>query len=151
MTKRILTCMFSILLLLTGCAKQSAELPDPAELYIEIADTVALPEMVELPTELFSDYYGIETDWFDSAVSYQCQDIMRPDEIVIIKAVSQDAANDVKAKLESWLKYKEKSAENYFADTILSIQNGVIRQDGLTVSLLVSADIDEVVKVYGMN
>jgi hypothetical protein len=134
--------------LLAGCTSQNAELPDPSELYAAIADAAELPEMYRIPQELISDYYGIEPDWYISIVAYKCQDILRPDEIVIVKAVSEKAAEDVMARLEAWMAYKEKSAENYFSETVSSIHNGVIRQDGLTVSLLVASDIDSVINVF---
>ena len=149
MKKRItLICAVVLLLALAGCAKQSKELPAPSELYAKINEKIELPEMLEMPQELISDYYGIEPEWYESIIAYKCQNIMRPDEIIIVKAVSKDAADNVKAKLEAWMAYKEKSAENYFTDTVDFIRNGVIRLDGLTVSLLVAADIDKVVKVF---
>jgi len=154
MIRKIAVCLFFALFMLTSCeknkieSKSPAELPEPSEIYAAIVKTAELPEMVELPQELFPYYYGIESDWFDSAVSYTCLDVLQPDEIVIVRAVSENAADDITEKLEARLAYKKKSAENYLPETIPFIRDGVIRQDGLTVSLLVSGEIDAIIRVY---
>lgn len=148
MSKRILSLIFASFILLTGCAKSTVALPPPADLYATIAQTVTLPEMVSLPQDQFPDFYGIETDWFTDAVSYTCLDSLQPDEIVIVKAADKNTADQIQEKLQARLAYKTKVAENYTPDSIPSIQKGVVRQDGLTVSLLVSKDIDAIVKLY---
>jgi len=149
MRNRIIIGALALLLLLAaGCKKNTLELPLPTELYEAIAEKISLPDMVSMPSDLFPEFYGIGTGWFEEAVSYTCIDIMRPDEIVIIRAVSEEAASAIIVMLEMRLEYKEKSAANYFAETVKSIHDGEIRQDGMTVSLLVSQDIKAIIKLY---
>ena len=148
MVKRFLIIAFAIVFVLTGCAKKIVELPAPPEIYAAITETIALPELVELPEELFIYSYGIEPEWFDSAVSYSCLDSMKPDEIVIIRAVDEEAANNVRKKLKTRLAYKIKSAENYLPETVPILNNGVVRQDGLIVSMIVSGEITAIINVY---
>ena len=135
-----------------GCSKDvpasEKEFPPPSELYGMIEDAADLPEMAKLEIDLFPYIYGIETEWFEEAVSYSSIDITRPDEIVIVKCLSRDTADEVFEKLKFRLAYKNKSAQNYFPETIIFIKNGVIRQDDLTVSLLVLEKIDTVVNLY---
>ena len=133
-----------------ACAKQLAELPAPPELYAAIVEAVEMPEMIEVPEEIIGDYYGIEPSWYGSIVAYKSQDIMRPDEIVIARATSKEAADRIREKLEAWLAYKEKSAANYFSDTLHIIRDGIVRQDALTVSLLVTSDITAATAVYSV-
>lgn len=148
MIKRLILFMFICVFALTGCKKEAVPLPAPEYLYGMIAKSVELPEMIDLPLELFTDYYGINLDWVESAVSYSSVDATLPDEIVIVKAVDENAAVEIKAKLEARLECKEKSAENYFVETVPTIRDGVVRQDGLTVSLLVTKDMDAVSEAY---
>ena len=133
---------------LAGCSAKKTKLPPPPEMFAAIAEKVELPEMVELPIDWFYDYYGIKPEQFSDAISYSCVSVMLPDEIVIIEAINSDEADDILAKLTTRLSMKENAAMNYFTETVASIQNGVIRQDSLTVSLLVSSDIEAILKVY---
>lgn len=145
----IMLAVIFVLPITAGCSKNIEKvLPPPSEIYAIIEDIVDLPEMAQLETDLFPYMYGIETEWFEEAVSYSCVDITRPDEIVIVKCVSRETADKVFEMLEVRLAYKNKSARNYFPETIVFIKNGVVRQDDLTVSLLVSKEIETVVDVY---
>ena len=117
-------------------------------MFAAIAEKVDLPEMVDLPLDWFYDYYGIDPEQFSDAIAYSCVSVMLPDEIVIVEAINSDEAEDILAKLTTRLAMKENAAMNYFTETVASIKNGVIRQDSLTVSLLVSSDIEAILKVY---
>jgi len=146
--KRILSIVIIAAFIMTGCAKTAAEIPSPAEVYTLISEEVELPEMVLLPQDLLSDYYGIEPEQYNEALSYTSRSTDIPDEIVIIKAASENDAKVILERLNTRLAFKEKSAANYFAETLVSIKNGIVRQDGLTVSLLVSGDIDKITAIY---
>ena len=144
------------LALASGCTKDAEEpfaeakkdFPPPSELYALIEEAAGLPEMARLEDDMYPYVYGIEEEWFEEAVSYSSIDITQPDEIVIIRCKIEEAAEQVLEKLEFRLAYKDKSAQNYLPETIIFIQNGVIRQDELTVSLLVLKEIDAVLTLY---
>ena len=149
MIKKTLINTLVILVILTGCAENNdIQLPAPSEIYAVIDETIELPDMVELPEELFIYSYGIELDWFDSAIAYTCLNALQPDEIVIIHAVDENAANDVLEKLNARLAYKKKSAEKYLPETAPILNSGIVRQDGLTVSLLVTSEITAIQNIY---
>ena len=140
--------MICALLLLMSCSKRHANLPSPPELYAVISESIELPEMVEFPQDELSEYIGIEPDEYLSAVSFSCLDALRPDEIIIVQAINENAAAEVYKKLKARLEYKRKSAINYLPENIPIIDKAVIRQDGLTVSMLVSDNIDDIIKIY---
>lgn len=148
MKKQIFIIVLAATMLISCAGAPESELPQPAEIYDRIFESINLPEMIDLPSELFSDYYGIEPEQFESAIAYRSVNGLLPDEIIIIKAVNKSESDKVYKQLKEWLEYKEKSAENYLFETISTIRDGVIRQDGLTVSMIVCEDIDEVVEIY---
>ena len=153
--KKILFVFFGMLtFFLCACNAESPsqpleiQLPSPSELFYEIENTVSLHEMIDLPHDLFFDYYGINPEWFYDAAAYTCVDIMFPDEIIIVRAKGQNEANLVREMLDSHIDFKIRSAANYFVETVPVIENGIIRQDGLTVSLIVSDELQAILAIF---
>jgi len=144
-----LNVLFFILILsLSSCTAKKVDLPEPGELFTAIASAVELPDMVDVSAELLEENTGIEPGEYESAVCYILSVGLSPDEIVIVKAKDKAAAESVRKKLEARLAYKEKSAENYLTEYLPIIKEGVIRRDGLTVSLIVSERVSQIVEVY---
>lgn len=134
--------------LLASCAGKTAELPAPQALFEEIQQRVELPEMVDLAEELLLDSTGIEEESYDSAVCCLLSEGMGPDEIIIVKAADDKAADNIQEKLRARLDYKEAAAQVYLTEYMPLIQEGVVRRDGLTVSLIVSEKVEEIVQIY---
>lgn len=143
-----LVVLAGLLLALPSCAKDAVELPAPQAVYAEIAGAVDMPEMVEMTADEMADYLGLEASDYSDFAYYTCLIATQPDELAIIAATDGDAAGRIKQKLQDRLDYKAKSAENYLPENIPIIKKAVIRQDGLTVSMLVSADAEDMAAVY---
>ena len=73
---------------------------------------------------------------------------MAPDQIIIVKAKDEAGAAGIEEKLSAWLTYQEEGSRMYLTEYMPLFQAGVVRRDGQTVSLIVSAQADEIVKVY---
>ena len=58
------------------------------------------------------------------------------------------AAQKIQQKLENRLDYKRQSTEQYFTEYQPMVQAGVVRLDGLVVSLIVSDQVDEIIDVF---
>ena len=134
--------------LLTACAKKETELPQPRELFDTVCQEVELPKMVDLAEELLLDSTGISEDSYDSAVYCLLEEGLGPDEIAIIRAADEEAAADIQEKLERRLEDKEKAARVYLTEYMPVIQQGTVRRDGLTVSLIVSEKAEDILRVY---
>jgi len=135
--------------LLTACSGESTKLkvmPTPAEIYAKIS--VLLPEMAPLSADEIEMQYGIEEFEYSSAVAYSNLDMLKPDEIVVVQAISETEAEAIREKLETHVTAAEQSAQDYLPENVPVIRDAVVRRDGLTVSLLVSENIDEIVKAY---
>lgn len=134
--------------LLVSCSGRTAELPEPQELFEAIRQEVELPEMVDLTEELLLSNTGIEEGEYSSAVCCLLSEGMGPDEIIIVRAADSKLADDIQEKLKERLAYKEEAARMYLTEYMPVIQEGIIRRDGLTVSLIVSEQSAEIVEVY---
>jgi len=147
--KKIKLLIAVLALLLAACSSENGTVsPEPAELFSNIQQTVSIPEMVDVAEAFLEDELGITADQYESAVYYLVEEGLAPDEIVIVKAKDEDTAGQILEKLENRLAYKEESAQLYLTEFMPVIQNGVIRQDGLTVSLIVSEQVEQIEEVY---
>ena len=55
---------------------------------------------------------------------------------------------EIQALLDQRLEYKQESGQLYLTEDQPMLQAGVVRRDGLTVSLIVSGQADEILRVY---
>ncbi len=145
---RVLLAVAMAAALLAGCSAKKEKLPEPPELFETIQQEVELPEMVDLAEELLLDSTGISEDSYDSAVYLLLKEGTGPDEIVIIQATNQESAVDIQEKLEKRLEDKEKAAQVYLTEYMPIIQQGTVRKDGLTISLIVAEKAEEILQVY---
>ena len=111
-------------------------------------EQLSLPELVDMTGEYLEMGVGIQASSYDSAVYYLPADGTLPDEIAIIRAVDSRQADAIQSALEERLAYKEKSAQNYLTENLPVIQRGVIRRDGLTISLIVSEQVEEIEDLF---
>ena len=146
MRKMLAVCL--ALLGLTACSSGKAELPAPGELYETICAAVELPAMSDVAEYMLEANTGIAPDEYDTAVYYILEEGMAPDQIILVRAKDEAAAAGIEEKLSAWLTYQEEASRMYLTEYMPLYQKGVIRRDGLTVSLIVSEQVDEIVQVY---
>lgn len=148
--KKIKVFVVALVMLLTACGAEKSVLssPEPAALFSQIEQTGSVSGMVDVAATFLEDELGITAEEYESAVYYLVEAGLAPDEIVIVKAKDEAAAVQIREKLEDRLAYKEESAQLYLTEFMPVIQNGVVRQDGLTVSLLVSEQVEQIEEVY---
>lgn len=137
-----------VLLFVPACMSGETASPDPRELFAAMEEQLSLPELVDMTGEYLEMGVGIQASSYDSAVYYLPADGTLPDEIAIIRAVDSRQADAIQSALEERLAYKEKSAQNYLTENLPVIQRGVIRRDGLTISLIVSEQVEEIEDLF---
>ena len=143
--------VFAALILIAGlsaCAAKPAELPEPERLFETIRQAARLPEMADVTADMLEANTGIAAGEYVSAVYYIPMESIVPEEIILIRAVDGAAARDIEEKLESYLAYRVESARVYLTEYMPVLQAGVVRRDGLTVSLIVSEQVSGIVSVY---
>ena len=133
---------------LSACSAGQAELPEPGQVFETIRQTVQLPEMVDVTADMLEANTGIAAVEYVSAAYYIPLESAAPEEVILIRAVDDAAALAIQEKLESYLAYRVESAQVYLTEYMPVLQAGVVRRDGLTVSLIVSEQVSEIVSVY---
>ncbi len=137
------------ILFLTSCSGlNTVELPEPSELFAEIESKVQLLEMVSVPGDYLKSNTGIDAESYSSMVYYLPFGGMSPEEIIIIRAVDEIAADDIQKKLEVLLADKEMAAQNYLTENMPVIKEGFVRRDGLTISLIISEQSAQIAEIY---
>ena len=148
--------VLALLCLLSACTDRAEEIQDtapvvpmtPTALYTQIADAAPLPAMITLTAEELFDVIGIDPAWYTESAAYFAADGTSPDEILIFRAVDDASASALEEVLHARLQYKQDSAAQYLTENQAMLEDGTVRRDGLTVALLVTADMDAVLDVY---
>ena len=148
MRKR-LWVLLVLALLLSGYSAETRELPPPVKLFAAIQADVGLPEMVDTAETDLEALTGIGPDSCDGAVCYRLREGTAPDEIIIVRGRDEEVAGNIQERLEKRLEYKKESGQLYLTEYQPMLQAGVVRRDGLTVSLIVSRQIDDILRIYG--
>ncbi len=146
--EKCLPILFLLAILLSGCSAEMRELPPPAELFAAIQADVDLPEMVDTAGTDLEALTGIGPDSYNGAVCYRLYEGTAPDEIIIVQGKDNEAAEKAQELLEKRLEYKQESGQLYLTEYQPMLQAGIVRRDGLTVSLIVSVQVEEILLVY---
>lgn len=147
-TFRITVIGLLLVLLLAACSGQKADLPPPSQLFAALQADLSLPEMSEVSAYMLEENTGISSEHYQEAVYYILEAGMSPDQIIIILAKDEPSAKAMEEQLQSWLDHQIKSSQTYLTEYMPLLQAGVIRRDGLTVSLIVSPFAEKIVSLY---
>lgn len=143
--------LFVLLLLvfiLVSCTVDKSELPSPTELFSEISEDAGITYMYDMTDEMLEDVVGIAPDVYSDAVYMTPGTGISPEEVIIVKGNTEADADLIEEKLNKRLTYIKKSVENYLIEEMPMIEKAVIRRDGLTVSLIVSPNVQGIIEIY---
>ena len=149
--KRILTLSLALLLVFGLAACSGEEKPDDtvkpvemavADIYTQLGEKVVLPEMLTVNENMILDFCGIEESDRKSAVVAICADSLKTDEIWVIEAVDEAAAERIVALAKSRLKKKGEESITYSPEQYAVVEKAQLLQNGNHVILLVSPDVD---------
>lgn len=127
----------------------SAESSLLKDTYAKIQEQVTLPEMVNLDTTKKLDrYYGIQAEDVEDYAGGINNSGVQQDEIVLIKATSDDAAQRIVEALQTRYDAKISENENYNPEQAAMIKACKIEQDGLYISMIISPDAEKITEIY---
>ena len=118
------------------------------ERMVGVVPDVDLPEMIDTTETDLEALTGIGPDSYDSAVCYRLCEGTAPDEIIIVRSWDEETAGSIQELLEKRLDYKQESGQLYLTEYQPILQAGIVRRDGLTVSLIVSDQVEDIMRVY---
>ena len=148
--KKLLSLLLLAVMILTLCAcgggdKQSAK---SADLKAVLAKFTFDGEMLEMDENDMLDVYGIQAadmKQFAAAVNTSGIDC---DEVVLVEAKDVDAASRVKEALDKRYQAKLNETRDYLPDEYTKISACKVEISGRYVSMIVSADAQELDKLY---
>ena len=148
--KKVIAFFAGLLLLLASCAVKTptADVSDPSALYEAIADAAGISDMLALNEEELLYMIGVEPDQYVAYAAYTASNGTSPEEILIFRASDEASKEQILETLQNRLRYKQNSAAQYLTENQGILRDGVVRADGLTVSLLVVEDITAALSVY---
>lgn len=153
MQKKSLSLLLTVCALcLCACAKPALETTtQDAGILFNNAYTAMepnLPEMMEIPEDMILDYYGIEPADYTASLVRISVDNMLADEVVMMEASDEAAAERIEGLLKERLQAKAGEAENYSPEQFAIISKCGVVRDGQSVALLVSADYQVLVDAF---
>lgn len=110
--------------------------------------TANLPEMVEMDETMQLNYCGISREDVSQAVVAICADGLRTDEIWLIQAVDEAAAERIAELARTRQKAKEDETVNYAPDQYAIVEKAELVQEGEYVAFLVSPEAKALTEIF---
>lgn len=107
-----------------------------------------LPEMVEMDETMQLNYCGISREDVSQSVVSICTDGLRTDEIWLIQAVDEGAAEKITELAQTRLKAKADETRNYAPDQYAVVEKAELLQEGQYVALLVSPEAKALTEIF---
>ena len=149
LTEATLLCALALLiLLLPACGSAAGGDADLSALYAQMEEKFALPAMSALSERQLERYYGIDTAACPQLVVMQCDDGLRVDEIWLIQAADEGAAEQLLALAQSRLDQLAAETENYLPDQYAVVRDSRALRVGSYVALLISPDAAEMEELF---
>ena len=149
LTEAALLCALALLiLLLPACGSAAGGDADLSALYAQMEEKFELPAMSALSERQLERYYGIDTAACPQLVVMQCDDGLRVDEIWLIQAADEEAAEKLLALGRSRLDQLAAETENYLPEQAAVVKAGKVLQSGANVALFISPQAEEMAALY---
>lgn len=149
MKQRTIALILSLLLVLglTACGGKevAVDLTDVRGAMLEVQ---APEEPWMLETDALKNLYGIEADDVQQSASYVTMSGTFPDEIVLVQAVDEKAAERIQSALEARLSEVMVQSQSYDPDNYAAAQKCTVTVNGTYVALILSPEQESLRAVY---
>ncbi len=146
MATRVIVLLLA-LLCLAGCGKPAAEAPDFQAVYDSMTALTDMPDMVVVPNDKGEFLFGIAPGDCKQEIVAICQDSLLADELWLIEATDQEAADRIEALAQNRVQQKAAELENYLPGQYQVVQQAQLSREGNCVVLLVSPLAKELAKL----
>jgi len=119
---------------------------DLAQLYTQMADN--LPQMIEMEPDMMLDYCGIDTKQCVQAVAATNANGLETDEIWLLEAVDEAAADTLEEMAELRLKMKAEETESYAPDQYAVVQKAQLLREGTYLALIVTPEAAALAEMF---
>lgn len=151
-TKSALLLMLAVLTAFSvcSCGGDCGKTPAVADIAKAITDKYPLSDaMSEITGEdKIKSVYGLDSGDYTEFVAYVNNSGVDQDEIVIVKASSQDAVAGIKEKLENKMTAKLNSTKSYLPDQYEMISKCEVAEKGDYVRMIISPNAEDMVSIF---
>ena len=95
--------------------------------------------------------FGIEEDQIEDYAGLFCVDGVTQDQIIYIRAKTEDDVADIQQSLEEYLQATYDVIKNYTPDQAANIENAKVETNGTVVSLVIYSDADKIRSIFNEN
>ena len=135
-----------------GSAEAAVSAKPLKEIFEDIKTQVGIENLTELSNVRTLDrYYGITEDKVSEFAGGNNSSGVSQEEIVLIKAVDDNAAAAVEGSLNDRYNSKLEQSRNYNPEQAVLFENSDVETDGLYISLVISPDADKINSIYKEN
>ncbi len=118
-------------------------------IYEKVKAEVKLPEeMSDFSAKRLERVLGVTEEQMEDFAGGICTDGVKQDQIIYIKAKSEDNVKDIQEKLQNNWDAIYNVIQNYDPKQKANIENAKVETNGLYVSLVISADADQIKKIF---
>lgn len=155
--KKILAIILSLVMLCAaGCAPAAdtpADVPftapDMNAAYAQVAQAAKeMPAMMALDADMMYSFCGIAAEDVKQAVVYICEDSLRTDEIWLVEAVSEEAADRIVSLAQLRLKLKDEESITYSPEQNAVVKKAQLIREENCIALIVSPEVDAMAEAY---
>ena len=146
--KRLLPLLLLLALLLSGCGSKSAGQADLKQVYDEFGSRGMLPEMLPLTEQRIKSYYGIDPAVCKQLLLAVSDDGLRVDEIWLIEAGDEKAAEALLASARSRIEQVCAETQDYLPDQYAVAKGAQALRIGSSVALFISPDAKEMAQIF---
>ena len=137
----------AILCLFAACGSSTKQ-ADLGKVMTDMKAKITNKEMMDLSKEDLMPNYGIEASDIKQFSAYVDSTGTKGDEIIIFEGKDADAAKRIKEKVDARYKQKEVEMKDYLPAEYAVLKKCSVNQDGNYVSMIVSPQNEELVKIY---
>ncbi len=136
-----------------GCGENTSSMADGASLEAvmnSIKEQITMSDdmmTVSDPSKLL-DYYGIDSSKVDDFQVMMNSSGVEQDEIVMIKAIDDAAAQEISEKLGARLEDKKSQMKNYIPEQYAMLEKCSVQQKGLYVYMFLSEDAKTMESIF---
>lgn len=130
-----------------GGGSASADL-DVNQVMEALLDKAPIEGSIQLTEDDMLNFYGIPAEDMEAFAAQLAADGITAKEIVLVKAVSEEAAGEVESKLQNRLDARRNEFNNYLPDQYAVVEKSEVKRDGVYVRLIISPQQEELAEVY---
>lgn len=105
-------------------------------------------DSVDFSTELLLNMYGIKAEEVAEVAGYMTLTGVFPEEVIMIKAVDEEAKTAVISALEKRIAEVRVQSQNYDAENYALAQKCGVKNDGLYVTMFLSPNVEEMTSMF---